>query len=306
MKSLAKLSILGLIAAAGACQKDAPTIPPAPEPSQGVGNGFPGSHDFLLNIIGVSKDKTAEMDDNSGKRIFVQLYGGQKVCVTDEDWATYQELLGVEELTDNPYACTEEEWVDALQGGRGKVTGGWDALDKTNKILLTPNSTGLMAVLDANATDADGAELTLPDDLYGHYKVFARALGKPGGNSAMTLCANETEETSDDIDGDEILDIETWCNINQSVMTRIKGRPTTEDVTDKLFTLTVLVDVADVKDVALTACLAEEEVIDLEATGAQIADVPIFHSCLEGSFWNYDNNGLKLLQLRFFRVEDPA
>jgi hypothetical protein len=306
MNSLARLSILGLIAAAGACQKDAPTIPPAPDPSQGVGNGFPGSHDFLLNIIGVSKDKTADMDDNNGKRIFVRLNGGQKVCVTDEDWATYQELLGVEEPTENPYVCTEEEWEDALQGGRGKVTGGWDALDKVNKILLTPNTTGLMAVLDANATDSDGAELTLPDDVYGHYKVYARALGKPGGKAAVTLCANETEETSDDIDGDDIVDIETWCSINQAVMTRTKGRPVTEDVTDELFTLTILVDVADVKDVALTACLAEGELIDVGATGAQIADVPIFHSCLEDYFWNYDNNGLKLLQLRFFKIETPA
>ena len=313
MKSFAKLSILGLVVAVGACQTESPTIPPTPEPSQGVGNGYPGSHDYLLNIIGVPKDKTADMDGNNGHRIFVQLYGGQKVCVTDEDWAAYQELLGVEEPTENPYACTEEEWEDALQGGRGKVTGGWDGLDKTNKILLTPNDEDYFGVLDANATDNDGAEFTMPDDVYGHYVVYARALGKPGGSAAMTLCANETEETNDDIDGDGIVDTETWCSINQAVLTRIKGQPRTEDVTNALFTLSILVDNDDVKDVSLTGCLTETGVIDaptdadpLTDDPLQVADVPIFHSCFEDYFWNYDNNGLKLLQLRFFHVEDAA
>jgi hypothetical protein len=304
MKAFANLSILVLAVAATACDTEAPA-PTAPEPSFGVGNGYPGAQAYLLNIVGVPKDKTAEMDDNSGRRIFVQLYGGQKVCVTDEDWAAYQELLG-EEPSDNPYHCTEEEWEDALRGGRGTATGGWDGLDKKNKILLTPNTEDLFAVLDANATDADGAEFTMPDDVYSEYVVYARALGKPGGRAAITLCGNETEETSDDIDGDGVADVETWCSINQAVLTRTTGKPRTEDVTGALFTLTILVDVDDVKDVTLTACLDQAGLIDATDTELQVADVPIFHSCFEDYFWNYDNNGLKLLQLRFFRVENGA
>ena len=62
----------------------------------------------------------------------------------------------------------------------------------------------------------------------------------------------------------------------------------------------------DVKDVALTACLDRTELIDIENTELQVADVPIFHDYFEDYFWNYDNNGLKLLQLRFFRVEGEA
>jgi hypothetical protein len=280
-------------------------------PAFGVGNGYPGSHDYLLNIIGVPKDKTADMDDNNGHRIFVQLYGGQKVCVTDEDWAAYQTILGVpvEDQTENPYACTEEEWAGALKGGRGTVTGGWDGLDKVNKILLTPNTNDFFGVLDANATDQDGAEFTMPDDVATSYQVYARALGKPGGKAAITLCGNETEETSDDIDGDGAADIETWCSINQAVLTREKGKPVTENVTNELFTLTILVDNDDVKDVALTACLIEGGLIDAPLDGdpltddpLQVADVPVFHSCFEDYFWNYDNHGLKLLQLRFFQV----
>jgi hypothetical protein len=309
-----KLLCLPLVAltafSLSACEE---TTAPVDGSAFGVGNGYPvGGHDFLLNIIGVPKDKTAALDDNNGRRIFVRLYGGQPVCVTDEDWAAYQDLLGVpvEEQTENPYACTAEEWENALNGGRGKVTGGWDGLDKVNKILLTPNTDGLFGVLDANATDRDGAEFTMPDDVATEYRVYARALGKPGGSAAMTLCANETEETADDINGDEIVDIETWCSINQAVLTRDRGRPVTEDVTSALFTLTVLVDNDDVKDVALTTCLIEGGLIDAPLDGdpltddpLQYADVPVFHACFEDYFWNYDNRGLKLLQLRFFQVQ---
>jgi hypothetical protein len=40
---------------------------------------------------------------------------------------------------------------------------------------------------------------------------------------------------------------------------------------------------------ALSTCL-------LGATGTQT----LFNSCLQNYFWNYQNNGLKLLQLRFY------
>lgn len=282
-----------------------PTTPGLDLPTAAaLGNGFPqGGHDYKLNIIGVPRDKTADMDGNNGHRIFVELYGGQKVCVTDEDWAMYQDLLGIpeEDQTENPYYCTEEEWQDALQGGRGKHTGGWDGLDKVNKILLSPNSVSGVdgfQVLDANATDDDGAEFTMPDDVGTSYSVYARALGTPGGKAAITLCANETEETTDLEDGS----IETWCSINQAVLTREKGKPRAEDVTDVLFTLTILIDVdeAPLKDENLVVCLDQAGLIDAGDTDLQIADVPIFHSCFEDYFWNYDNNGLKLLELRFY------
>jgi hypothetical protein len=73
--------------------------------------------------------------------------------------------------------------------------------------------------------------------------------------------------------------------------------------------MTILVDNDDVKDAALTVCLIEGGLIDapldddpLTDDPLQVADVPVFHSCFEDYFWNYDNHGLKLLQLRFFQV----
>ena len=315
-------STLALTAMLGACV-DPGTTTAAPEAELDLptafaqaetGNGMPSGEHYNLNIIGVSRDKTAPMDDNTGHRIFVRLYGGQKVCVTDEDWAQYQSITGGEPV-ENPYSCTPEEWEDALYGGRGKSTGGWDDLDKKNKILLTPNSAtdGIegFQVLDANATDRDGAEFTMPDDVATTYRVYARALGKPGGKSSMTLCANETDVTSDLDDGSGT---ETWCSINQVVSFRDKGQPKAEDVTETLFTMSILFDLADAvdnedplldgKDEQLAICLATASLIDLEGDATQVADVPIFHGCFQDYFWNYDNNGLKLLQLRFYPVID--
>jgi hypothetical protein len=33
--------------------------------------------------------------------------------------------------------------------------------------------------------------------------------------------------------------------------------------------------------------------------------VSLFADCLEGYFWAYDNNGLRLLQVRFYYDEQP-
>src|SRR6266851_7412742 len=41
-----------------------------------TGNGAPSGSHYNLNIIGVPKDKTADMNNNDGHRIFVQLNGG--------------------------------------------------------------------------------------------------------------------------------------------------------------------------------------------------------------------------------------
>src|SRR3989442_8514623 len=42
-----------------------------------TGNGAPSGSHYNLNIIGVPKDKTADMNNNDGHRIFVQLNGGE-------------------------------------------------------------------------------------------------------------------------------------------------------------------------------------------------------------------------------------
>ena len=53
-----------------------------------TGNGAPSGAHYNLNIIGVPKDKTADMDGNNGHRIFVKLWGADsKILLTEGDFA---------------------------------------------------------------------------------------------------------------------------------------------------------------------------------------------------------------------------
>jgi hypothetical protein len=231
--------------------------------------------DYKWNIIGVPQDKSAEMDGNNGKRMFVQLEGGQTVCDPD--------------ITDNkdPLYCKPGD----LHGG-GSVDGGWDTQDYTkhNKILLTPcdplDADCDFQIVDANATDADGAEMIVPDDLSSEYEFYVRALGKPGGSARVTTCADELYDEAT---------YETWCSSTSAVLTRDKGKPKTENVTAELLFMDISVDTAT--DSLLADCLydgvaPDDQVVDFD-------DIPLFDACFENYFWNYDNNGLKLLQAWF-------
>jgi len=143
-----------------------------------------------------------------------------------------------------------------------------------NKSFLQPGDS--FEMLDANATDKDGALFQFPADVAScatgataptqrtfTYDVFGRALGKPGGSATMTTCST-----------------------NKDFM-RMKGKSTFQNVTDQLFTIT-----ATVTDASLATCLGT-------VAGTSVT-VNLFNPCLQNFFWNYDNNGLKLLQLRFY------
>ena len=47
------------------------------------GNGAPSGPHYNLNIIGVPKDKTADMDGNQGHRIFVKLEGKTAIWLAE-------------------------------------------------------------------------------------------------------------------------------------------------------------------------------------------------------------------------------
>lgn len=131
-------------------------------------------------------------------------------------------------------------------------------------------------VLDANGTDANGAAFQLPNpdpdnDGVTVYSVWVRPLGKPGGSSTMTTCA------TDPLDGTE------WCSVYSSVQVRSKGQSKFTDVSKELLYIYA----------------------DINADG-KVERVPLFDSALENYFWSYDNNGLKILQLRFYEVSSTV
>ena len=184
-----------------------------PAAGKGGGNGAPSGSHYNLNIIGVSKNKTADMSGNNGHRIFVPLSGKSKILLGEGDFK----------------------------------------------------------VLDANATDGSAKfQLPNPDpenDGYTVYSVFARALGKPGGQSTTTTCATDPTTGED------------YCSTESMVMIRKKGKSTFSNVSRELLYIYA----------------------DLDGDGT-VERMPLFDDRLEDYFWSYDNNGLKLLQLRFYPV----
>lgn len=131
---------------------------------------------------------------------------------------------------------------------------------------------GPFQVLDANGTDGNGATFQLPNpDPSGTgtttYSVYARALGKPGGSSKMTSCVTDTL-------GD------TYCSTEQVVTVRGTGKSKFVNVSTQL----------------LTTCL------DTDGNGTCDTRVSLFSDSTYGYLWDYDNQGLRLLQLRFYPV----
>src|SRR5262249_28999949 len=179
-------------------------------------------------------------------------------------------------------------------GGRMFVllNGGQDAVSlngKPSNQLLKVNTIGLVpapagqsfSVLDANATDASGGLFQLPADVSTAWTVWARALGTPGGSAVQTTCASS------------ILDVavgQIFCSDQSAMYMRTTGKSSFTNVSSDLLFMTVTVDSTTTP--GLASCLG--------VSGTQSVTVSLFNSCFQNYFWNYDNNGLKLLQLRFY------
>lgn len=102
------------------------------------------------------------------------------------------------------------------------------------------------------------------------YSVYARALGKPGGTSTTTLCFTDTTGA-------------TYCSLTSYVAIRGTGKSSfTNETSNLLF---------------ITLC---------NTTTGKTVTTPLFSNTLAQYFWTYDNQGLRLLQLRFYQVPSPV
>ena len=196
-----------------------------------TGNGAPSGAHYNLNIIGVPKDKTADMTGNNGHRIFVPLEGKTKILLAEGDFQ----------------------------------------------------------VLDANGTDVNGAKFQLPNpdpdgDGITSYSVYVRALGKPGGSAKMQSCY--TDATG------------TWCavtwdgGVEQIEVSRSKGKSTFTNVSRDLLYVDYCTSWVDAN---LDGVFTADECTNVD-------QVPLFGADAEEFFWEYDNKGLKVAQLRFYEV----
>lgn len=285
MSSLRALSVLlvgGVAISLAACD-DQPTQPTT-QLSQEIavhGNGFPdGSHDYKLNIIGVPQDKSAEMDNNNGHRIFVQLESDN--VVTNPGGKNNHLKKGGGDDQNQIFLCNSTN----------------DEGDSTDQRCADFGNPDTWGVIDANATDDDGALFAVPDPCAGNdstdgcdptWSVWARALaGK--GTATITTCAEE------ELEFDGLKD--TWCGDNGIEVGTNKGRKAV-DVSENLLFLTITVD--DTLDPELAACIEGGATADATDGLPDTYDVFLFDRCFQDYFWNYDNNGLKLMELRFYR-----
>ncbi len=260
-----------------------PTAPATTNaPASSLGNGFPqGGHDYSLHIIGVPKDKSAAMDNNNGRRIFVQLESDN--VVTDPGGKNNDGLKkGGGDDQNHIYLCNSTNGENDVNDARCDT---WRA-----------THAGDFGVIDANATDGDGAIFGLPDPCVGTsstdgctptYAIWARAVAG-NGSATITTCA---DETGTGFDGED----DVWCGSNGITLSRQTARRAI-DVSASLLYMTISVN--DATDPQLAACIDP----DADATDGQPDEynVYLFDRCFENYFWNYDNNGLKNLELRFY------
>ncbi len=153
-----------------------------------------------------------------------------------------------------------------------------DMTDTSGHVIFVPLSgkasiqlkEGDFAVLDANGTDGKASfQLPNPDpdnDGTTWYSVYARALGKPGGSSTTTPYVVDADGT-------------TWYSTESMVMVRGTGKSSFTNVTKELLYIYA----------------------DLNGDGV-IERVPLFGDAAYQYFWEYNNSGLKLVQLRFYEV----
>jgi hypothetical protein len=211
--------------------------------------------------------------------------------------------------------------MDAVEEEHGRGSVIFVNLSGLSKINLVVGDT--FAVLDKNGTDNDGATFQMPDpdldpyvvgeetedtDTTSAYSIYVRPLGKPDGYAIITTCADVlTGPLADFLGATDVKVLNRagafggQCSIEQVgqlVTTRTKGKTEFANVTAELTTIVLRVQI-------------------LDGTGAVIdtvyVRVPIFDDMLENEYWEYDNHGLKLLQVRIYpwgtdvsENDDPA
>lgn len=228
------------------------------------GNPCPSDKEYQLNIIGVPKDKSASMTGNQGHRIFVPLQSGPDLEVPRQ--------------------------VKIFMTGDtapGDADGDGYQLDCGNSFYPS----------DANATDDNEATLVVPCEPIAVgdpglcFDVYATGLGTPGGNANVDVVC-EFDDTCDGCDiEDDINNSGDTCdtgNVDFSVA-RGNGKPVREDITN-VFRAEGCID-ADTTD--LLAC--GDDPADIIFDNVWIFNLPQLLSY----YWDYDNNGLKVMQLRF-------
>lgn len=160
---------------------------------------------------------------------------------------------------------------------------------KQNTILLMPSETGDFQVADGNACEPnDGAELILPRDVSGKYRVYVRLVGAPNTGIGVTSCATELDLS--DFDGDGLAE-EILCSTENVIEFRASGSG------GKGLRFT------DYTQELLTVCI--DTFTDGNFDGVCDVRVPLFDTQLEYYFWQWNTQGRAHAQLVFVPDDSP-
>lgn len=252
--------------------------------------GLPTDADriFKFNIIGVTNEKDILQMEDNGSRIFVNLEGTSAISLIEgDDFA----ILDANGTTGN--LKKDFDQLDIVLDDYELETG-----DKYYGALLQLMDPGLdpYVVGDPTIGTIEGP------DVMSDYSIYIRSLGKPGGWASITTCAevddtalfallpnSELKEIKNKkglINPDAYASVE---QVGQDITTRLVGRDKKlgfSNVTAELTTIVfkILIDLDGILETT-------------EDQSIYYVRVPIFDTMLEGEYWEYDNHGLKLLQV---------
>lgn len=243
-----------------------------------VPEGIPDDAERLykFNIIGMQNPKNVNMDQGSGKVIFVNLDEPSQinlVCSDDpEVLATYPDL----------------------------EAGSFDILDKdaTDSGKDDPSPGAILALPDPNLDPYIIGEKG-DEDTWSAYSIYIRPLGNQDGGVTITTCATVLETFKDWLDRGEIKilnragafgGVASIEQVGSPILERPRGKSIFTEVTAELLTIVLKIEIGywDVTDPQNPVWVVVDTIC---------VRIPIFHEQLEGEYWEYDNKGLKLLQV---------
>lgn len=244
-----------------------------------------GAH-YNLNIIGVEKDKKATMTGSNRHVIFMPLKtskkgirskdpadNGGQVEIEGQIWLTPGDTFRVCDGNgfDLAYGCPDNAFDDDWNTNAECYVGDeWidcEIASKKNGAVFELPCNNYITDDQVGFIDCDG---TAPQ---ASYEVWAKTGGKPGGNIVMTTCAT----VQDDLQ----------CSTENYMETRPRGKSVFTDVTD------------DLTSAVVDYCV-EWDADTGDCTLWETTRIALFSGDTEDWFWNYANDGLRLLQLRFY------
>ncbi|SHJ44865.1 hypothetical protein SAMN02745751_02587 [Dethiosulfatibacter aminovorans DSM 17477] len=241
------------------------------------GTKLSGEH-YTLNIIGVTNPKTADMTGSNRNTIFVPLEGKSKISLMENNQA-------------DPDNIDIKKDLQVIDGNAFPV--GTERIGEAIFMLPAPGLDPYVIGQDMTGVDVLSA-----------YSIYVRPLGKPLGSATITTCADIIEDGENGLKDflsksnikvlNDAADLGGYASIEQVgslvenlVTYRTKGKTQFTNVTAELTTIVLKVGI-----------FVEDELVE-----TIYVRVPIFDEILENEYWEYDNNGLKHLQVRFYPIE---